>query len=51
MAKPFTIRLTPADRKKLLQAYSTAGSHRQRVRTLICALPYPPNPDRAVVWT
>jgi hypothetical protein len=32
MTKPFDIRLTPADRKKLLHAYRTATDYLQRVR-------------------
>ena len=38
MTKPFDIRLTPADRKKLLHAYRTATSYHQRLRVHILLL-------------
>jgi hypothetical protein len=38
MARPFSIRLTPADRKKLLHAYRSAESHRHRLRAQILLL-------------
>jgi hypothetical protein len=38
MAKPFTIRPTLADCKKILHAYRTAASHRQRLHAHILLL-------------